>query len=117
MEYKMVIAVRKDLDLSAGKIAVQAAHAAVGCVLQARASKGKWYMQWDREGAAKVVVRVERERDLQNLQKEAQDRNLPAYLVRDAGLTEVPPGTVTCLGLGPAPGHLLDPLTGSLPLL
>jgi len=38
-------------------------------------------------------------------------------LVRDRGLTQVPPGTITCLGLGPAPADLLDSLTGNLTLL
>ncbi|TMI59245.1 hypothetical protein E6H18_00155 [Candidatus Bathyarchaeota archaeon] len=40
-----------------------------------------------------------------------------AELVRDRGLTQVPPGTITCLGLGPAPADLLDSLTGNLTLL
>jgi len=42
---------------------------------------------------------------------------LPAVVIRDRGLTQIAPGTVTCLGLGPAPSELVDAITGKLPLL
>jgi len=35
----------------------------------------------------------------------------------DAGHTEIPSGTKTVLGLGPAPNNLIDQVTGDLPLL
>jgi PTH2 family peptidyl-tRNA hydrolase len=42
---------------------------------------------------------------------------VPSFLVQDAGRTVLLPGTITCLGLGPAPVELLDTLTGELKLL
>ncbi len=117
MKYKMVIIVRNDLDLSCGKIAAQASHAAVCCVFEARKANSKWYKKWNAEGGKKVVVRVEDLEELLDLEKQAKAKKLATCLITDAGLTEVPPETITCLGIGPAPNELIDPITGDLPLL
>ena len=117
MKYKMVIIVRNDLGLSCGKIAAQASHAAVCCVLEAKRANSKWYNKWKSEGGKKVVVRVEDLGELLGLEKLAKAKKLTTCLIEDAGLTEVPPETITCLGIGPAPNELVDPITGNLPLL
>lgn len=65
----------------------------------------------------KVVVRGDNEDQLRQLQRAAEAAGIPAYLVIDAGRTVVPPGTVTCLALGPADPTDMDRITGSLPLL
>jgi PTH2 family peptidyl-tRNA hydrolase len=117
MKYKMLIAIREDIGLSCGKKAAQASHAAVCCALEAKKTHSKWFKKWRSEGGKKVVVKVENLEDLHELEKEAKNRDIPSCMITDAGLTEVPPNTVTCLGLGPAPNELIDPLTGKLPLL
>ncbi len=114
MEYKLVVVVREDLDLSKGKMAVQVAHAAVTAALEAKASQPKWFKAWMDEGQKKVVVRARDLQELEELERKALDLKLPSALIEDAGLTELPPGTTTCLGIGPAPNHIVDAVTGHL---
>jgi PTH2 family peptidyl-tRNA hydrolase len=117
MEYKLVVAVRSDLGLSKGKTAVQAAHAAVSCALAAQKQYPKVMERWFQEGQKKVVVRVPGVKEIFELKKMAEKMDLVTYVVTDAGLTEVKPGTVTCIGIGPDKESLLDPLTGGLKLI
>ena len=110
--YKQVIVVRKDLKMSPGKVAAQVAHASVESWKKA---DKKIKEAWEKEGAKKVVLEVQSEEELLELKRKS--KNLPTALIRDAGVTEVPPGTVTCLGIGPASEEEIDKLTGHLKLL
>lgn len=117
MDYKLVIAVRSDLELSRGKLAVQVAHASVMAAFDAKAHHRKWFSDWWAEGQKKVVVKGGTLSDLHSLRAKARSVGLPTALVEDAGLTELPPGTVTCLGIGPGPNHVVDQVTGGLKLM
>ena len=117
MDYKLVIAVRSDLELSRGKLAVQVAHAAVMAAFDAKAHHRKWFSDWWAEGQKKVVVKGGTLSDLHSLRAKARSMGLPTALVEDAGLTELPPGTVTCLGIGPGPNQVVDQVTGGLQLM
>ena len=116
-EYKMIIVTRKDLPLSPGKLAVQVAHAAVACVLLTKQKKSDWFQKWQHEGGKKAVVQVDCEDDFYLLQKKAESLGIATNLVIDAGHTEIPEGTETVLGIGPAPENIIDQVTGNLPLL
>ncbi len=116
-EYKQVIAVRRDLDMGKGKIAVQVAHAAVSASEDARKRSRDWWEAWMNEGQCKVAVRVDSVDEILELNRKARELHLPSAIITDRGLTQVEPGTVTCLGVGPAPSSLVDSLTGSLSLL
>ncbi|MHA3962529.1 MAG: peptidyl-tRNA hydrolase Pth2 [Candidatus Thorarchaeota archaeon SMTZ1-45] len=115
--YKQVIAVRTDLGMSRGKIAVQVAHGSVSSTEQARVLKQDIWKAWLREGQKKVAVKVSSEEELLDLRRQAASHNLPYALIRDAGMTELPPGTTTVLGIGPAKAEIIDEVTGELKLL
>ena len=116
-KYKQVIVFRSDLNLSKGKIAAQAGHAAVSSAEEARKRHRGWWDAWLYEGQRKIAVKVKDEDALLELEEAAKELGLPNALIVDRGLTEIPPDTVTCLGIGPAPEGLVDKLTGKLPLL
>lgn len=116
MQYKLVVVIRDDLQMSTGKLAAQVAHAAVTCALDAKSRKAKWFAEWYREGQRKVVLKARDLDELRSLRDKASRAGLLSTMITDAGLTELPPNTTTCLGVGPAPENLIDPITGSLPL-
>ncbi|KEG12611.1 peptidyl-tRNA hydrolase, PTH2 family [Trypanosoma grayi] len=138
--HKMALVVRKDLKMGTGKIASQCAHAAVAVVedVQSRrrsvaaaaaAAAGgggergldeawvSWYDAWSFAGSTKVVLQCESEERLMATLRAAKREGLPHALIRDAGRTQIAPGSKTVLAVGPAPKTLVDHVTGSLKLL
>ncbi|MDD1705860.1 MAG: peptidyl-tRNA hydrolase Pth2 [Methanoregulaceae archaeon] len=113
-EWKQCLVVRSDLRMSCGKMCAQAAHAAI---LAYERSDAATRRRWFTEGQKKVVLRVAGERALFEIKTIAESAGISAALVQDAGMTEVPPGTITALGLGPAKSGDLDKITGDLSLL
>lgn len=117
----MVIVVRTDLDMGKGKIAAQVAHAAVSLVLDVLNSSNnvwkEWLNYWLNEGQPKIVVKVPNLEELNKRYERAISLGLPATIIQDAGKTQLEPGTITCLGIGPAPSDLVDKITGDLKLL
>ena len=100
-----------------GKIAVQVGHATISASEETRHQHPEWWRNWFSEGQCKVVVKVNSESDLEDLKREAEDLGLASAIIHDSGLTQVDPGTATCIGIGPAPAQLVDKITGTLPLL
>lgn len=112
--WKQCIVVRSDIKMSCGKTCAQVAHAAIIAYERADAITKK---RWFQEGQKKVILKVPCEKDLLELKSLAEHSGIATGLVQDAGLTEIPPGTVTALGLGPAKSEELDRITSSLSLL
>ncbi len=116
-KYKQVIAVRTDLGMSRGKMAVQVAHGSVSAAERARVTKQEEWRAWMREGQKKVAVKVISEEEVLELRRQAITHSLPHAIIRDAGMTELPPGTLTVIGIGPAMTQAVDEVTKDLKLL
>lgn len=114
---KQVIVVRTDLGMGRGKIAAQVGHACVMGAERVRRSHPEWFEAWWRIGQEKVAVKVSGIGALQEIKRAAIDLGLPWFEVTDAGHTQIAPGTVTCISIGPAPEDLIDGITGKLKLL
>lgn len=116
-QFKQALVVRLDLRMGRGKLAVQCSHAAVSAAEEARLTHYAWWKKWIDDGQRKVALKVRTLEELLTLETRARKIRLPVHLVKDMGLTQVPPGSITSLGIGPAPREALDPLTRELPLL
>ena len=116
-EYKLVVLVRNDVKMGKGKIAAQVGHAAVECALYAEKKDQKGFDAWYSSGQAKVVLRVDSMDELTEYMQIARSSGLHTEMITDAGRTQIEPGTVTCLGIGPAPVSEIDRVTGDLKML
>ncbi|MDI6721285.1 MAG: peptidyl-tRNA hydrolase Pth2 [Candidatus Aenigmarchaeota archaeon] len=111
---KQVIVVRDDLKMSCGKIAAQCSHASVSAVLR---SKKKNTDEWAKEGQKKVILSVSCEKDIMELKQKCDKHGVVSCIIEDAGFTELEPGTITAIGIGPDDEKKIDKITGSLKLL
>jgi len=113
-EVVMYIIFNKDLKMSTGKIAAQAAHAAVLVILEAVAggmqvhkdtnarftvapTSNFWnFAEWLQHSFKKIVLQAQ-----QPVLEELEQKGF--YAIRDAGHTQVPPGSITAVALPPMP--------------
>lgn len=116
-EHKMVMVIRTDLKMSKGKMIVQACHAAVESSEVAQRENREVWKKWRFGNSKKVALRAESLEELLELHEKALQFKVPCALIKDAGLTELPPGTTTALGIGPDRSELIDKITGQLQLI
>jgi len=122
MEYKQVILIRTDLDMSCGKKCVQVSHASMMVCDDAEIMTNCLIEKWKREGMRKVVLKVPDLKTLLSLKTDIEKLGLVTHVVEDFGLTQLEPNTITALGVEPVEansktGQDLNHITGSLKLL
>jgi PTH2 family peptidyl-tRNA hydrolase len=110
---KQAIVARADVGMGEGKLAAQVAHASLSAYEDADAKSRK---AWKGDGQKKIVLQANSERELFELADKAEREGLPNAIVRDAGHTQLEPGTVTALAIGPGEENLVDKVTGDLSL-
>ncbi|KAK2591739.1 hypothetical protein QQS21_010560 [Conoideocrella luteorostrata] len=121
-ECKLILVVRTDLGMTKGKIAAQCSHATLACYKALSRSnpdspQAKLLKRWEKRGQAKIAVQIKSEKELAELRWKALDMGITAEVIQDAGRTQIDPGSLTVLGVGPAPKSLIDKVTGHLKLL
>jgi PTH2 family peptidyl-tRNA hydrolase len=114
----MVVVVRKDLNMSPGKVAAQVAHAPVELInnfhKQGINLAGYPLREWYEEGGRMVVLGVDTEQEIERLEKACVSNKLNFHAYRDGGITEVHPNTLTVLGIGPDLDKNIDKVTEGL---
>ncbi|XP_022176819.1 probable peptidyl-tRNA hydrolase 2 [Myzus persicae] len=115
---KMVIVINSGLNMSIGKTASQAAHAALGLyeVMKERADLSYDLITWNEQGSRKIVVAAKNTNELIKVCSEGKIHKIPFFCVHDAGLTEVEPNSFTALAFFGSDQEL-KPVTGKLRLL
>lgn len=110
---------------STGKIAAQCSHATLACYKSLLRSAQKspsgtaaqLLRRWERAGQAKIAVQVKSEDELTTLLGVARSLGINSEVIADAGRTQIESGSLTVLGVGPAPKSKIDQVTGYLKLL
>ncbi len=114
---KQAIVVRTDLKMGKGKICSQVAHASLFSALKVKRKHPSWFRIWIISGGKKVVLKVKSLKELKEIKEKADELKIPNEIITDAGYTQIPPGSITALGIGPAPDEEIDKITGKLKLL
>jgi len=110
---KQAIVARADLGMGEGKLAAQVAHASLSAYEDTGRTARK---RWKGSGQKKVVLQANGESSLFELADAAERAGLPHAVIRDAGHTQLDPGTVTALAVGPGDDDTVDRVTGDLSL-
>ncbi|XP_012288126.1 peptidyl-tRNA hydrolase 2, mitochondrial [Orussus abietinus] len=114
-DFKLVLVIRTDLKMGKGKVAAQCAHAAVGAYKLSQ-RQPKLLEAWENCGQKKITVKVDSESELLEVARNARSVGILTNVIRDAGRTQVDPGSKTVCGIGPGPSDLIDEVTGHLKL-
>ena len=115
-EMKMVLVVRADLGMSAGKVASQCVHASLGCYREMQRTNPAQLAAWERIGEAAVCLRCTSLSEMEEIEAAARGARLLTHAVHDAGRTEVTSGSKTVLAIGPDVVSRIDSVTGRLRL-
>lgn len=131
MKTKMVIVMRKDLNMRKGKMIAQGAHASLGIFSNLFDQfSSKIYLHhyhldvspvmhdWLQDSYRKICVGCNSAEELLEIKRKAVEANIPCVVIEDNGLTEFKGvKTMTCLTLGPGYDDEIDKITGHLKLL
>jgi PTH2 family peptidyl-tRNA hydrolase len=116
--FKMIFIVNTSLKMGVGKVAAQVGHATLALYKTLLIDIGQQQnvRDWEEKGAKKIVLRGNDEEHLMLLKSEAKGLHIPHIIIKDAGKTQVEPGSITVLAVF-GKGYEVDEVTGKLSLL
>ena len=100
-ELRLYLLVRGDIQMSFGKGMVQAGHAFVGVIENARKTIPETVDLYMVGQTPKISKKAKNIDALLRAQRECREAGIPTALVTDAGRTEFSEPTVTCMAIGP----------------
>ncbi|MFW9820873.1 MAG: aminoacyl-tRNA hydrolase, partial [Candidatus Thorarchaeota archaeon] len=75
------------------------------------------WKNWKNSGQKKVVLKIQNMDQLKEILIKLESEKITYFVVSDAGLTQLTPGTTTAVGIGPVLSTEIDKITGDLKLL
>lgn len=123
---KMVIVVRKDLNMRKGKFASQVASASLRFLIENNESNrgDELFVKmspeesvWLRESMSRVIATIDSDSGLQDLIMKAEFRGIPVYPVFDSRVTPEKERILTCAAFGPVEGEDLSMILGKLKIV
>lgn len=104
MDHAMYIIINNNLNMTKGKIAAQASHAACKITRMLHAKNNSNYDNWLRIGEAKIVLKATEAEMLALIEKydnsKTSEINKCIY-INDAGHTQIPTGSLTAVAFFP----------------
>ena len=116
MEYKQAIIIRTDLKMNKGKLVSQGSHASIAAAYRTLQKNPEIFRNWF-SSMKKIVLKVNSEKELLDLKIKAAKKGLIVELIKDAGRTQIAPGSITALGIGPDLDNKVDEVIKDLKLL
>lgn len=112
--YKQAIVLRADLGMGKGKLVAQGSHASLNAYSKSGELEKK---AWELSGQKKIVLKAASEEELLEYFTRCKDAGLKPALIKDAGHTQIPAGSITAFAVGPAEEGKIDSILGKLKLL
>lgn len=95
----LYICVRKDLKMGVGKIAAQAIHASRQLKINTN-PKSTSNRAWELNCNKTIVLKLDNEEELNRVKQYCITHKVPIAVQVDAGFTQVPSNTTTCIACG-----------------
>ena len=115
--FKMILCVNTSLKkMDKGKAMAQCGHATLGAYRISEKYAPSNVKTWCMMGQTKIAIKVTEEEMLEIVES-AKELGVVNYVVEDAGRTQIPAGSKTVCGLGPAPASVLAKFTSKFKLM